>query len=73
MSILGNFDRMASLFGLAPKAQVQRRVQLPPWASEGGWSDLQDPDRSTYERQAEQFKASPAFFASLTRDRKSVV
>jgi len=67
MSILGNFDRMASLFGLAPKAQVQRRVQLPPWASEGGWSDLQDPDRSTYERQAEQFKASPAFFASLTR------
>lgn len=67
MSILGNFDRMAALFGLAPKAQGARRVQLPPWANEGGWSDLQDPDRSTYERQAEQYKASPAFFASLSR------
>lgn len=66
-SILTNFDRLAGMFGLAPKAQAARRSQLPPWANESGWSDLQDPDRSTFERQAQQYKASPAFFASLTR------
>lgn len=67
MSILSNVDRVAGLFGLAPKAQGARRVQLPPWAQESSWSDLQDPDRSTYERQAEQYRNSPAFFASLTK------
>ena len=69
MSIFSNIDRVAGLFGLEPKAQTAGRVQLPPWANEDGWSnpDLYDPDRSTYERQAQQYRNSPAFFASLTR------
>ena len=68
MSVMARFDQLAGVFGLAPKAGSRpRQAQLPPWALDRGWSDLEDPDRATYELQARQFRSSPAFFAALTR------
>lgn len=68
MSLMARVDRFAGVFGLAPKVDGRpRRVQLPPWANDQGWSDFEDPDRATYELQANQFRSSPAFFAALTR------
>lgn len=67
MNLLSSVDRLAGAFGLAPKATGARRVQLPPWAQNPGYGNVDDDLDRNYERQAQQMEDSPPFFAALSR------